>query len=130
MAIIRSEEARELNPNEIQHRLVELEKEYNSELGKIAGGGRPENPGRVREIKKTIARLLTIIKEAGTKKRKSTGKRAERIARGKKQAAAKAEAKIKEAKEKKAAAKKESEDAAAKSEKSDDNKSKKLEGDD
>ena len=120
MAIIRAEEARALQPQELGQKISELEKEYFSELGKVAGGGRPENPGRVRELRRTIARLLTIIKEAGSRKRKANGKRAQRIAAAKE----KPEKKKKEKKAGEQAVEKEAEEKAgvAKKEKTGDKK--------
>jgi len=68
MAILRASEIREMNAGTIDEKLVELKGELNSERGKIESGGRASNPGRIKEIKKTIARLITI------KQQKATGK--------------------------------------------------------
>ena len=40
----------------------ELRLELAKDQGQIAIGGSPSNPGRVREVKKTIARISTLIK--------------------------------------------------------------------
>ncbi|MEE8168014.1 MAG: 50S ribosomal protein L29 [Candidatus Hydrothermarchaeales archaeon] len=60
MAILRSEEIRELTQDEMQDKVFELRNELLRERSKVASGGVPENPGRIKEIKRTIARILTI----------------------------------------------------------------------
>jgi len=49
------------------NRLNELRLELAKEKGQIAIGGTPSNPGRIREIKKTIAKISTEIKLRGEK---------------------------------------------------------------
>jgi large subunit ribosomal protein L29 len=43
------------------NRLNELRLELAKERGQMAIGGTPSNPGRVKEIRKTIAKLLTEL---------------------------------------------------------------------
>ena len=54
---------REMSSEDKQRRL----EEYRTELSKvntmIKAGGSIENPGRVKALKKTIARILTVIRE-------------------------------------------------------------------
>jgi len=50
-----------MNESQINERLIALKKELMRYNAQIAVGTTPENPGRVRELKKTIARLLTIL---------------------------------------------------------------------
>jgi large subunit ribosomal protein L29 len=45
------------------NRLNELRLELVKERGQIAVGGSPSSSGRVKEIKKTIARILTELKK-------------------------------------------------------------------
>ena len=56
-----------MNDADLIKRLNELRLELAKEKGQIAIGGSPSNPGRVREIKKTIARVLTELKRRGEK---------------------------------------------------------------
>ena len=49
------------------NRLNELKLELVKEKGQIAIGGSPSNPGRVKGIKKTIAKILTELKRRGEK---------------------------------------------------------------
>ncbi len=67
MAILRAEEIRELSIEQMQEKLKELKQELFSERSKKAAGGAPENPGRIREIKRTIARINTIMSEISRK---------------------------------------------------------------
>lgn len=60
MAILRSEEIRDLGAEELEEKLSELRNELLREKSMIASGGAPENPGRIKEIRRTIARILTI----------------------------------------------------------------------
>jgi len=60
-------EVREMNVAEAKERLSLLRKDLSKERAVIASGTRPENPGKVRSIRKDIARILTIISEKETK---------------------------------------------------------------
>jgi large subunit ribosomal protein L29 len=60
MAILRSEEIRDMDPMELEDKVSDLRNELLRERSKIASGGAPENPGRIKEIRRTIARILTI----------------------------------------------------------------------
>ncbi len=63
MAILRSKELRELSIPELEAKLEELEAELRLERGAVASGVAPKNPGRIKEIRRTIARIKTIINE-------------------------------------------------------------------
>lgn len=67
MAILRNNEIKELSANDMKAKITELRREVMSERAKIASGGAPDNPGKLREIKKVIARILTIAGEKGYK---------------------------------------------------------------
>jgi large subunit ribosomal protein L29 len=62
MVILRSKELRDLSSEELQTKLNELHAEYDTLIGKGAVSG-VENPGKIRETRRTIARVLTIINE-------------------------------------------------------------------
>ena len=68
MAIIKKKEMKNLSNDELKEKLQELSIELSSEKAAIASGTRAENPGRVREIRKTIARILTILNQRGAGK--------------------------------------------------------------
>ena len=69
MAIIKRNELKQMNAKAVDDKLLELRKELVKVNAQIAMGTMPENPGRVKEIKRTIAKLITL------KKSKEVGKK-------------------------------------------------------
>lgn len=67
MAILRPSEIRDMSIEEMRAKLRELRAELARERAVAAAGGSLENPGRIRELRRTIARILTIMKEVQTK---------------------------------------------------------------
>jgi large subunit ribosomal protein L29 len=65
MAILYAEEIRDMTPAERQSELEELETELLNANAVQAAGGAPENPGRISELRRTIARIKTIQGEEG-----------------------------------------------------------------
>ena len=63
MAILRSKEIWDMEVDEIQDKLVELRAELSKNIAKSAAAGVNENTGKIRELKRTIARVLTILNE-------------------------------------------------------------------
>ena len=63
MALLKSSKVRDFADAELKAKLFEYQKELNSERGLLAAGGRTSNPGKLRELKKTIARVITIMHE-------------------------------------------------------------------
>lgn len=63
MAILRASEIREKDDAELEADLNELRKTLMKIRGGVASGGIPEDVGKLREIKKTIARIMTIRHE-------------------------------------------------------------------
>ena len=63
MAILKADEIRNMTENELEEKMDDLKLELAKEKGKTDMGSFPENPGRIKEIKKTIAKILTILKE-------------------------------------------------------------------
>jgi len=68
MAIYRIKELREKTDEELKKIEQELRTELSREKSAVKSGTKAENPGRIKEVKKTIARIKTIIKERGGKK--------------------------------------------------------------
>ena len=58
-----SKEIWDMEVDEIQDKLVELRTELSKNVSKNAAAGVVENPGKIRELKRTIARVLTILNE-------------------------------------------------------------------
>ena len=63
--ILHPEELRDMTPAERQSELEEFETELLNARAVKAAGGAPENPGRIRELRRTIARIKTIQAEEG-----------------------------------------------------------------
>lgn len=63
MAILRMVQIREMSPEERGKRLDEMKTELSKLRTMISAGGSVENPGRVKELRKTIARLKTVMRE-------------------------------------------------------------------
>jgi len=63
MAIFKIDEIRNMNEEEIAEELRKLESDLIRERGVVTAGGAPEKPGRIRDIRKTIARINTVKKE-------------------------------------------------------------------
>ncbi len=63
MAILRMSQIREMTPEERNRRLDEMKTELSKLRTMISAGGSVENPGRVKELRKTIARLKTVMRE-------------------------------------------------------------------
>ena len=59
MAIIRQNVLKGMDDKELEKKEDELRLELAKEKGKIYIGSVPENSGKIREMKKTIARILT-----------------------------------------------------------------------
>lgn len=63
MAILKADEIREMSEEEARERLNDLKKEIVEERGQIETGGFAENPGRIKEMRRTIARIKTVLNE-------------------------------------------------------------------
>jgi len=64
MPVIRAKDIRALSLKERQDKLLELKEELMHERGVASMGGAPQSPGRIRAVRKSISRLLTIMREA------------------------------------------------------------------
>ncbi len=65
MTILHPVELRDMTPAERQAELEDLETELLNAQAVKAAGGMPENPGRISEMRRTIARIKTIQREEG-----------------------------------------------------------------
>jgi len=63
MVILRSKEIRDMDLEDIQKKLDELRAEYARNISKSAAARVYENPGKIKELKRTIARVMTIMNE-------------------------------------------------------------------
>ncbi|MDO8339365.1 MAG: 50S ribosomal protein L29 [Candidatus Burarchaeum sp.] len=67
MAIIRIRDMKEMDAKTMAGKLAELKRELSIERSSAAGVGRKANPGMIRTLKRTIARLLTLAQQKGFK---------------------------------------------------------------
>lgn len=80
MAILRMKQIREMKEAELNEKMKELKLELSKERASGEIGGTVKNPGRIREIRKTVARILTSRKQKNiplkgkTQTREETGK--------------------------------------------------------
>lgn len=65
--VLKSKEIRGFTPEERLKKLTELKGELMHEKGVAAMGGSPPSPGKIRQIRMEIAKLLTIMREEGEK---------------------------------------------------------------
>ncbi len=74
MTIIKMNEIRELASEGRAKKIEELRAELLNLMGMVKTGGGVENPSRVKEIKRAIARILTVENEERRKIPKGEGK--------------------------------------------------------
>ncbi|KAB7515688.1 50S ribosomal protein L29 [Halosegnis rubeus] len=65
MAILHVEEIRDMTPAEREAEIEELRTELLNAKAVQAAGGAPDNPGRTKELRRTIAQIKTIQAEEG-----------------------------------------------------------------
>jgi large subunit ribosomal protein L29 len=65
MTILHPVEIRDMTPAEREAELEDLETELLNANAVKAAGGMPENPGRIKEFRRAIARIKTIQREEG-----------------------------------------------------------------
>jgi large subunit ribosomal protein L29 len=70
MPILRLKEIRDMSSEERKKKLTELKTELLRLKTMIKAGGTVENPARMKELRKTIARILTIEREQKTATKK------------------------------------------------------------
>jgi len=73
MPILRIKDIRSMPPEERQKRLAELQTELVRLKTLVKAGGALENPARIREIRKAVARLLTVKNEKELTKEEGEG---------------------------------------------------------
>ena len=62
---LKAKEIRAYTPQDRREKLDELKSELMHERGVAAMGGSPPSPGKIRQLRMTIARILTIMREEG-----------------------------------------------------------------
>ncbi|NPA76095.1 MAG: 50S ribosomal protein L29 [Euryarchaeota archaeon] len=62
---LKAKQIREMTLEERKQKLSELREELMHEMGISAMGGAPPSPGKIRSLKRQIARILTVMNEEG-----------------------------------------------------------------
>jgi large subunit ribosomal protein L29 len=65
---LKAKEVRQMTPEARSEKLKELKEDLMHERGISAMGGSSPSPGKIRQIRQSIARILTIMKEEGEQK--------------------------------------------------------------
>ena len=63
MAIIKKKALKEMTEKDLRHRLSELRLELAKEMAQVRIGGVSKSPGKIKEMRRTIARILTKLSE-------------------------------------------------------------------
>ena len=63
MAILKAKDIRTMKDEDVEKQLKDLRGDLLRQRAITATGGAPESPGRIRELRRTIARILTIQNE-------------------------------------------------------------------
>ena len=66
---MKTKELKLMNEIDLENTMTELKKELMKINSQIATGTVPKSPGKVREAKRTIAKILTIKQQKGVVKR-------------------------------------------------------------
>lgn len=64
MSLLKASEIREMSPEERAEKLKHLKDDLMHERGVAAMGGAPASPGKIRALRKNIARIKTVNREA------------------------------------------------------------------
>jgi len=67
LAILRKREIKQMLPEERVKKITELRAELTTIRTSVRSGGTVENPARIRELRRTLARLLTAMSTASAK---------------------------------------------------------------
>ncbi len=84
MALIRKSEFRQMTEMQLKEKLGELRKEMLKINAQRSTKTTPENPGRIKAVRKTIARILTVQHQMKTAKPQQQQQQKEKRVEGKK----------------------------------------------
>lgn len=68
MAILKIKQIREMRAEDLNKKLSDLKLELLKEMGNVRMGRPIKNPGKIKELRRAIARLSTVKKEREGKK--------------------------------------------------------------
>ena len=58
-----TKDLRTLSNEELNNRLLEFRKELLKLSVEVSSGANPSSPGKIKQVKKSVARVLTLLKE-------------------------------------------------------------------
>lgn len=64
---LRAKQIRQMNKEEVEDRLKSLKESLLKERASVAMGGAPTNPGKIRSLRRQIARIKTVLESEATK---------------------------------------------------------------
>ena len=67
---MKNKEIKNLSKAELEEKLAEIRKQLMKDNTQASSGTIPKNPGMIKANKKTIAKILTIIKQKQTEEKK------------------------------------------------------------
>jgi len=106
MASKKIKELKGLSPAELEEKMVSMKDELAKEKAQISSGTRAENPGKIKKIRRNIARILTLINEKSRQPNKKEEKETKKTKTPEKKTKKKAVIKKKKTKAKKKAGEK------------------------
>jgi len=60
---MKAKEIMTMSPTEIEQKIIEIKQELAKERASIASGTKSENPGKIKKLRRDVARLLTIKRQ-------------------------------------------------------------------
>ncbi|MDO8538173.1 MAG: 50S ribosomal protein L29 [archaeon] len=81
---MRPRELREMGEDSLEEKLLELKTELSKQRGTISSGTKPESPGKIKKMRRDIARILTIMNEKQKTKIQKANKAEEKALTGEK----------------------------------------------
>ncbi len=67
MAILRKSELKKMSEKDRNDKLASLRKELMKSKAQVSSKVTPDNPGKIKEMRRTIARILTMKNKGGKK---------------------------------------------------------------
>jgi len=75
VAIIKKKALKEMTEKDLKHRVSELRLELAKEMAQVRIGGVSKSPGKIKEMRRTIARILTKLSEIKRTQKTQKGER-------------------------------------------------------
>lgn len=72
LPVLKVKQIKEMKPEDLNKKIYELKLELVKELGNVKMGRPVKNPGKIRVLKKSISRILTLQQERKIKEQKKT----------------------------------------------------------